>query len=93
MAKRPVAFIGFRFEPVSAAVLFDDPSGSVKTGRLNLVIWRRKANGQAEESEVHPLGEGSAQELEGLLKELKRDLDRAADHGREWFGAPKPFWR
>lgn len=94
MAKRPVAFIGFRFEPVADAHLFDDPASRSKMGRLNLEIWRRKADGRAEISETHVLGEAqTADQLDALAEQIAGDLRKARDAGREWFGPRRTFWR
>lgn len=94
MARRPIAFISFRFEPRGDSFLFDDPSSRVKTGRLNLIIWRRNAKGHPEESEVHSLGEArDGKAFDQMVDDLKRDLERARGDGRDWFGPGKPFWR
>lgn len=94
MAKRPVAFISFRFEPVSEGYIFDDPSSLQQKGRLSLLIWRRKADGRSEVSEEHPLGEAhSIEEFERLVDEVKNDLARTQKAARDWFAPRRPFWR
>lgn len=94
MAKRPIAFIGFRFEPVADAYLFDDPGARSQKARLNLEVWRRKADGRAEISETHALGEAhTAAQLDALVDQIKSDLEKAKNAGRDWFGPRRPFWR
>lgn len=93
MAKKPIAFISFRFEPISSAVMFDDPSSREQTAALSLLIWRNKA-GRAEVSETHELGRAhSIEQFERLVKQVEDDLRRATRDASEWFPARRSFWR
>ncbi len=94
MAKRPIAFISFQFEPVSMARLFDDPRGDVQTAALNLLIWRRGKGGKAEVDEVHEIGRAqSIAEFERLTAKVGADLRGVERDAKEWFPARRSFWR
>ncbi len=93
MAKRPIAFISFEFEPVSEVVILSEPNPRMQTARLSLLIFRRKADGKAELSETHPLGEAhSGRDFDQLITKLKADLERTRTEGRDWFGRRRPLW-
>lgn len=95
MAKRPVEFISFRFEPTGEGRLFNEPFPVSQTARLNLVIWRRKGvGGRPEVSEVHALGEArSIEEFDRLIDRERNNLESARREGRDWFAPRRPFWR
>jgi len=94
MAKKPVTFVSLQFEPKGEALLFDDPTSVVRSARLNLLLWRKGADGRTEVSEAHCLGEANnTQEFEALLRVFRKDLDETEDQARSWFGFRRPFWR
>ena len=84
MATEPVRRISFRTDVTSEGEL--DRISAMPRIELYLELWRMGQNGRLEVSEAHSLGYAyHREELDDLVKEIRRDLDQSHAAGRDWF--------